>query len=483
MIHPLQSKRSVILSGMIAAATLLLSTEGAQAGAAELKALTAQLASAGVTPATASAQQLADAVKAVINANTKFKPGVVAGEALKAPGSTSNSAGDEIAAAVLSANGVLATDRAAITKITADAAKTAGTSKGANVSQVASFSQATLNTNDEARSAAVLAIGSKSGAGAILGGRASELATDALRQDLVNGAFTDKKLQGAATDISREVARTVSDTDQFAKNIATTTQKLAGKIALGVASADPQNAGAIVSELVNSPDAALQTIVLKGAASIVKSVSAVADIEQIVFIGKAYADKIGQNAVGTGTKPLLAATKAASLVKTLTKAILSKPIVGGTSNRNTVLNKADEIAEVAAYFANGIIGSTKITPKTAPKLFLAIIKAAVAGGKASKKQTALDAKYISDIAGSVALTVQNSGLSAETITAIRNFLLDSRGKQAKSIGGSNAPAVISALTLGFSDSVEANTRLENGTLNSAADLALLNDPETDIHNF
>ncbi|MHA3771140.1 hypothetical protein ACXR0O_06325 [Verrucomicrobiota bacterium sgz303538] len=468
------------LGAVAAVAALILSPDSAHAGAAELKALTKALTEANTTPATATPAQLAAAVKAVIAGNPKLKPGVVAGEALKTPASGTFGAGDEIAAALIEAVGG-SPDSTTRAKLVGDAAKTATTSKNATPQQVPSFSKSILNNQTEAFAAAEFARASKNAVGAILGGFASTLAPGQ-QAVLADTALHNTKLAGAATEIARFVGSTVAfdQTDEFALALSVGSPKLLTKIAPGVAAAAPENAGEITRQILNTTSTDLKTSFQKGSALYAKVVSAVADIEQISVIGAVISDVIGNNVAGPNGKPLVSLNSAVALTKTLAKAIISKPTVN-LVNSTSGTNKGDEIAEVAAYVVGGIIGNTGLTSnaKVTSKLIVSIVKAAVTGGKATKKQVPAAANYIADIAGSVALTIaqakQNNLLDGTIADAIQAELV----KQAKAIGGkANSAAVSAALALGASNSAEALAKLENGF-----DLGALVDPETDNKTF
>lgn len=468
------------LGAVAAAAALILSPDSAHAGAAESKALIKALTAAGTTPTTATPAQLADAVKAVIAGNPKLKPGVVAGEALKTSASTTFGAGDEIAAALIEAVGG-SPDSTTRAKLVGDAAKTATTSKGATPQQVPSFSKSILTSQTEAFAAAEFARASKNAVGAILGGFASTLAAGQ-QAGLADTALHNTKLAGAATEIARFVGSTVAadQADEFALALSVGSPKLLTKIAPGVVAAAPESAGDVTRQILNSTSTDLKTSFQKGAALYAKVVSAVADIEHISEVGAVISAAIGNNVNGPNGKPLVSLNSAVALTKTLAKAIISKPTVAGV-NSTSATNKGDEIAEVAAYVVGGIIGNTGLTKnaKTTSKLIVSIVKAAVSGGKATKKQTPAAANYIADIAGSVALTIAKAQADNLIDATLAGAIQAELVKQANSIGGkANGAAVSAALALGASNSAEALAKLENGR-----DLGALIDPETDNKTF
>lgn len=452
-----------MLFGAIAAAALSIAvTDSAQAGAKEAKALA--LALSPKTVDNAEPADLAAAVATVITNNPKFKPGIVAGEALKTPAAVSKGAGSAIAAVFAEA-----ADRVGIT---ADAAKTAGTGKGSNSTQVDEFAKITIQTDLEAVQAAEKAKASKLGAAAIIQGRADSYTTDAGKIALTSSAVGNKKLIGLATEISAAGSVGISDPSAFTiavTNAANAVKAGNGvKVAPGVVASNPEQAALIVQGLFASGD----TKIAKQAAALAKSVGAVADVEQISNVALV----LGRQIAGGSIK----VTAAAGLAKTLTAAIVAKTTLAGT--RLSIENKADEVAEVAAFIVGGLVSNSAVlTEKTGSKILLAIIKSAIAGGKAKKGQTALAADYIADIAGSVARTIKNSALSSTLKDKIEAEL----GLKAKTIAGkANEQVIQAALTAGFAD----DARYEDGaTYNTdqrddPAHLFVV-DPETDHRGF
>lgn len=453
-----------MLFGAIAAAALSIAvTDSAQAGAKEAKALVAALSPKTVD--NADPADLAAAVAKVIAENSKFKPGIVAGEALKTAAAVSKGAGGAIADAVLAA--AAGADRVAIT---ADAAKTAGTGKGSNATQVDEFAKITIQSDLEAVQAAEKAKASKLGAAAIIQGRADSYTTDAAKIALTSSAVGNKKLIGLATEISAAGSVGISDPSAFTVAVTNAANAVkAGngvKVAPGVVASNPEQAALIVQGLFASGD----TKVAKQAAALAKSVGAVADIEQISNVALVFGRQIASGSIKV--------TAAAGLAKTLTAAIVAKSTLPG---KLSIDNKADEVAEVAAFIVGGLVSNGAIlNEKTGPKIMLAIIKSAIAGGKANAKkgQTALPANYIQDIAGSVAATVLNSNLSGKVQDAIRDFLVKKAGTIA---GKANGADLAAAITSGFD--ITLNGKYEDGKIADANKTGFVIDPETDDRGF
>lgn len=128
----------------------------------------------------------------------------------------------------------------------------------------------------------------------------------------------------------------------------------------------------------------------------------------------------------------------------------------------------------------GLIGTTQMTATNAAKTVLAIIKAAVAGGKTTKAGNPSLSEVAADVAGSVAFTVTQSSLDSTTKAAIQTLLLDAAKKTAAGIAGSaNTLVVYTAMQDAFNG---VNTdRFENGT--DFAGTGTVSDPETDVRSF
>lgn len=353
------------------------------------------------------------------------------------------------------------------------AAKTAGTGRAPNVAQVAGFSAGIVQTDQEAITAALAARSSKSALAAVLAGRASELTSDAERIALGNLALGNRNLTLSARSVAEGIGDFASDPSAFALATATANSKLASKIVTGVTVSNPTSAGAIFDAAVINTNPALQSL-RKGIASLVKSVGAVASIEEVEKV--AYS--VGLQIRTTGSPVKL--SSASAIGKSLAKAIISKPLgTGFPTDPNRAENKRDELGEVAAYLLGGIIGWPQLTANNAAKTVLSLIKAVVSGSKSKKTGTPSLSEVAADIAGSVAFTVAQSSLDAAIKASIEALLLDTKMKNAASIaGGANKMVVFSAMQDAFTG---VNTgRFEDGTNVGNGSIS---DPVTDIRNF
>jgi len=505
---PLARRIKIATAGFLTAAALFASAPGAFAGAAEANALQLVL---GKPLSLATSSELLAAYNTVIldpKFNTSAKRAVVAGEALKGAGPNAIDAGAVFGAAFTGgapADDVLAADRVAFL---AAAAKTAGTGKGLNVTQILDVSAAFF-TNDSAgsanaRASAALA-GSNVAKGAILGGHASELADDAAKTAFAIASIADSKLKAAVQDISRYVGAEVTDAfaDDFAVAVAIANPTATLKIAPGVAAGKPTFAGAITSALLTN--ATVGATARAGAVTLVKSVAAVADIEEIAKIAAAVSTSIGAN---VATKPIKL-SQAASITTTLAKAILAKPSSSVGANR--IANKQDELGELAASIIRGLTTNADFTAKKASvsaTTIVNIIKAAANAGVIKDKInpatgvafTAAELAVIRlntarDIVASAALTIRegtwgngSDGLPIED--AILNLLTkqDSKGVYTTiaSIAGigkinatdsnGTAPGGIPLAVQNVLDAINGvnTTRFENGLFTNVSD------PETDF---
>lgn len=530
--RPLKSITLAVILG----AALSGGASSAFAGAAELKALQAALP-LGVTIDQATTQQLFDAFTSVVFStdskfNTTKKQGVVAGEALKAAGPNATDAGEffgqQIAAATNSGDQLnpLLLDRR---NFVALAASTAGSGKGLNVSQIPGLAAETFLLDPSTFTSAALSTKSKAGIGAIYGGRARQLFASDPTPELsslvtANSAIFDQgkptKLSSAAQDIAQWIAAEFgannADSAAFAVGFADGNSganlKSAIKIATGTSAGDPTNAGNIIHNLFNQqllqPDGSLVAptvmasqnlvnTVVKKTSDIAKKVSAVADIEEIQKISNA----LGQLMSLPGTKPgtaVLPVSKAASLVKTLATAVMSKPKTdrfGATIIANVDLNKGEEIAEVAAYMIGGLAGSPELAamaadPKKVGKAastLLAIITSAT-GVKpklvAKVPNGPSPDTFAADVAASVALSVENSALPQTLKDAFQALLYktDAKGNFTTMLKINKATGTTTGSIKTSLDNVYASTNLiryEDGN----DPLGAVSDPETDSRPF
>jgi hypothetical protein len=453
---------SCVAVGVFAAAALMVSADSASAAAKELNALKAELSKVGATVDTATAAQLATAVKTIISApGNNFKVGIVAGEALKTTAAKTKDAGAAIGQAIV--EGAPSVDRG---EVLGTATKTASTpARTGSIEEVRGFALSLIpaafaGANDEAIQAALLAKTSKLGAAAIIGARASQLADDAAKTSFASSVLGQKVLKAATLEISEALARSVTNVSTFASAVAagnaafSTTQ--VAQIAQGATRALPTSAGAIASAFL-TPGSALANKLVNSVVPTAKVIAFSAAIEQITLVADAAAKSL------TATK----VTQAALLAKTMAQAILT---AGST---NPTVNRQDEIAEVAAFIVHGILpalGSKNATQIAA--IINNIAKFSVLGGKS---RTVVLSKtgsksYIADILGSVSLTIFNSSLSADVKSKVRSTL--ERG--ASGFGGAaEKTTVLTAISEGFS----GNTRYEDGNIPALANAEAA---ETDI---
>jgi hypothetical protein len=491
---PLTKRISALAFTAAAALTLAVSSPSAYAATKEFTAL--QVALSALFPAqtvnNATTPQLQAALSKAITDNPKLKPGFIAGEALKNAGSNAIEPGDDLALALKSA--APSVDPNTLAK---DAIKRAGSGKDLNVAQVPEFSQEFQTDNLSTYTLAKLVLSTKPGTGAVIGGRAAELATASLQEQLVNGALASKKnggasLGAAATDITKwTVMVAVGDTAVLTNNIAGANVTLASKIGTGGVAGDPTNGGDIVDALLkNASLPKLKT----GISPFITSVGKVADIEEMSKIAIAVGTQV---ATPAGKTTAIKFSAANGVVKALAKAIVAKATTNtSVTNPNSWENKQDEIGEVAAYMVGKILnaatvqgtggGKPQVTAKNAGAKILAIIVSAVNATKPKKVQTAAGPSFYSDVAqdvaGSVAETLgalrdlPGSVIEDEFFDIIKAFLV----KKVNNIGGkANGPAVLAAINAAYAPG--ADLHFEDGTL---LPNALVSDyPETDFRPF
>jgi hypothetical protein len=311
---------------------------------------------------------------------------------------------------------------------------------------------------------------------------------------LTNAALAKTaKLTAAAQDITKYVVIQVEgngdSSSDFTNSIAGANVTLASKIGTGGVAGDPTNGGEIVDTLLNN--AALPKL-KSGIAGFAKSVGKVADIEEIAKIAVAVGNQVG---IAAGKTTAIKFGAANGVVKALAKAIVAKATTDATTtNPNSVKNKQDEIAEVAAAMVAKILNNTtvngtgggkpQVTIKNAGAKIFAIVLSAVnatKGKKVASTAPTLYAETAEDVAGSVAETLgslrdaADVGLMSDAFfNAIHAYLV----KKQNSIGGkANAAAVGAALTAGFVTGPSGV--YEDGTL--ADVLVQVSDyPETDF---
>jgi hypothetical protein len=446
------------------------------------------------TVETASPTLLAQAVTQAISAQPTYKPGNIAGEALKH--SSHEDAGANIEVALTDA---AVDDVAAM----ADAIKRAGSGKDLNVRLVPGFVAAYLpnvGDNSAALTLAKKVIASKSGAGAVIGGRALDLAntspgtaqTDI--EALVNQALAKTAgISAAAQDITKYAVAQLEDVGgnsaTLAVHVSEANISLAQKVSVGAVAGDPLNGGPIIDAVLSD---SLLPKLKTGVAPLVKGAAAVADIEEISHIAYAVGKQIG---TASGAKTAIPFAKATSVVKTLASAIVAKS-TSADSTRNSIDNKEDEIAEVAAFMVGQILNANTIngvppgkgqinTKSAGPKIF-SLVLAAVNVAKATKVQAANPGLYGNltvDVVASVAETLgalrdatDNNIIPDSFFDGIKTFL---RSK-AKTIAGKvgNQTTIETAIDDAYASG--AHPLFEDGTIVNNATTA---DPETDFRPF
>jgi hypothetical protein len=198
-----------------------------------------------------------------------------------------------------------------------------------------------------------------------------------------------------------------------------------------------------------------------------------ADIEEVVKIGIQAGDQIGTGQIKFNTNNVI------TLVRGLADAIIAKTPTGQTPEPVNIDNKIDEIGEVAAFVFHSVSQSVKIKTtkkglKQAKKYAVATMKSALKS--AIKTSEFLGTDIITDVVGSVALTIHNDPKFELYESKLQKQLI----KSAKAIAGrTNKTTVINALNAGFLGDAAANSAFEDGTL---AELAQVSDPETDFRN-
>jgi hypothetical protein len=425
------TKRISALAITAAACTFAILSPEAQAAPAkptnEYKALDAALRTAFPTKTveTATAEELQVAVTNAINAAPQYKPGNIAGEALKY--GTDEEAGDDIADALLTA---VSGDLQAVV----DAIKRTAKGKDPTVRLVPNFAAFALPDGGDNSAALALAkrvISTKPGAGAVIGGRAQDLAKaggtqQAQIEQLVKDALVKTAgISAAAQDIAKwsaaELAADFGDTAALALNVSIvpTNVPLAQKIVVGAVAGDPLNGGPIVDKVLDQDNNALPKL-KSGILPFAKAAAAVADIEEIAHIAVAIGKQIAKP---SGTKTAILFSKAAGVVKALAGAIIAKATTANA--QNTIKNKQDETAEVAAFMVGHILnqatiasGSNKgqVNAKSAPAKILAIITSAVNAAKSAKVQTANPGLYAD-------LTVDVTASVVETLGELRDHII------------------------------------------------------------
>jgi hypothetical protein len=466
-------RTSLLAIGLAAAG--YFASPSAFAGPKEIAAIQAALDAIlppGDTIQTATAQNLSDATIAAIN-NSTLSVTVLAGEALK--GTTASNFGDVFGNATFTGSIPRITDK---NKFAAGAAVSASTGKTANATQVPTFASHFVTSNETAIALARLATKSNTAIGAILGGRGLQITDETLRLGLGNAGLQDKKLKKAAQQIAQFVGDTVpNDTAaaNFATGLASTSPNFLQKVAVGVTTSNPDAADRILDTMLLGT--VTQPIVKKLAPKLAKLVGQVADIEQVQLMA------ITLGGVVT-TKQ--ANSTAQGLIKAISLRNPKSPVNG--PGELSLVNKADEVGEVAAYFlaalkANAAFSTTFSTPKSAASLVFKIVKTMFKSAKnktiKSISQTSKDLQNQllvlgGNFASSIGLTLSKLNLPQDVLDAIKAKLASG----AKAIAGAaNAATLVTQFNNGFSNTPPSGNGFEDGT-----DLSNMIDPETDFRN-
>jgi hypothetical protein len=360
------------------------------------------------------------------------------------------------------------------------------------VTLVPDFAAVIVSSNEQAIQLSKLVLATKPGAGAVIGGRASELATVADQETLTNQALIKTAgITAATTDILKYVVMQVdrkpaSDTAVFTRDIAmgngSANIPLAAKIGTGGVAGDPTNGGNIVNTLLNEVSLAK---LKSGAASFIKSVAKVADIEEISRIAAAVGNQISVVSPTNSATTAIKVSAANGIVKSLAKAIIAKATTtNDIADVNSWDNKEDEVAEVAAYMVGKILnpltiqgtpgGKPQLTIKNAKSKIFAIVMSAVNATKGAKIAASAPTIYNEtavDVAGSVAETLSslrfnNPTIASEFFDTIKAFLI----QKAAVIGGkANAALVTAAINDAYEQTGPSlvDIHFEDGTKNSA----------------
>jgi hypothetical protein len=356
------------------------------------------------------------------------------------------------------------------------AAKTANTGQNPNGTKVDELAVAVYADDADnlgAIAAAQAAVSSVTAAGQILGGRSINQTDDQLKT-LAGIAATDKKLKKAIQSVSQFVGANADDAKDFAHDVAAANLGSLSKIAPGVAAGQPDEAANILTELFLQADTKPTTV--KSATKLASSMSLVADTEVVTDMAIEFGARL--NAGDIKIKSLT------GLAKGLVKGLTNKPATDttlGVRTRDSLVNKLDEIGEVAAYMlkqvgANAALNNAKKTPNLVIKFIKTLVKTAKI-----KTIVAFQNEAADDVSGSVAQTLFSLNaagvISPDVFTAIKNKLL--AASTAKKIGGKTlAPIISAALTAGINGT--AGTKYEDGTLPPFT--IELTTPETDNRN-
>jgi hypothetical protein len=477
------------------AAVSVFASPSAFAGPKELAILQAELAKLPGAPtlATASGEELALAVENGITLNLtskKINIGAIAGEALK--GGVAVDAGEKIGSKLASSTNTSLT--AKINVIASDAAVTAATGAGPDSSQTPEFIEQIVADNTQATTIATAAVKkSKTAAGAIIGGRALELATDGDRTAFANASIANKKLASGAQSITQYVGDTLETTSiaSFASTVASANLKLITSIAPGAVASDPLQARSILDTLFTGATAGSA---VKSASKLATGMSLVANAEQVEQMAETFGLQIGS---GTSIK----SSSINAIAKGLISGLVKRPTDSTTGSADSIANKMDEIGEVGAYLLAGAINHPdfdKIVKNKAKAVALitGLMKTIVAAAR-DKTNPTLQASVARDIAGSIALTLNSLGTnpfaSPTVLQQIQDAFVAKAAATAKKILGAKlakqtvggvpvGTLVATALTDGINNTNSASTKYEDGTITEQVQVGAVVDPVTDIRN-
>jgi hypothetical protein len=461
----------------------IFASSNAFAGSKEIAAIQAALDALppnGDTIATATASNLTIATLNAIDdpANKKLSATVIAGEALK--GSGDGNFGTVFGVASFNSTSARIADK---NKFAAGAAVSASTGKTANATLVPTFASQFVTDNIGAVALAKLATKSNTAIGAILGGRALDADVTALtRAGVANAGIQDPKLAKAAQQIAQYVGDTVAnDTEaaNFATAVASASPNKLQQVAVGVTTSNPDAADGIINGLLDA--AATTSLVKSKAPKIAKAVGIVADIEQVQLLAVTFGGVVTTKQANSTAK---------SLIKAISTRNPKTPANG--AGELSLVNKADEVGEVAAYFLAAIaknagfsttFGSTKSAANLVFKVVKTMFKSAkiktIKGTQTSKDLQNQLLILGGNFASSVGFTLRQLNLanviSNDVLAAIQAKLQSG----AKAIGGApNAAALQAQFAAGFNNQVPAGTTgFEDGTA-----VGSVIDPETDFRN-
>ena len=473
-----------ILAFCMAAGGILIPPD-AFAGPKELALLNAKLGPKNL--ANATADEIAIAVDAAISenlTNKKIKIGAIAGEALK--GAADQDAGSAIGGK-LAANPAFA---GIINTIAADAAVNATTGTGADGSLVPDFIEQIVGDNLQATTiAAAAAKKSKTAIGAIIGGRAQEIATDGGRIDLANQSIANTKLSGGAQSITQYVGNSLTAATSiasFASTLASAKPEFLTSIAPGAVASDPSQARNILDALFTGVTASAAA---NSASRLAAGMSLAAGTEQVEQMAESFGLQIGS---GTSVK----ATSINAIAKALIEGIIKRPTY---SIADTVANKMDEIGEVGAYLLAGAINNPdfdKIVRNKgkAASIVTSLIKTIITAAK-DKANPTLQIAIARDVAGSIALTLKSLGATPYTSSTIYDQIvatltnpttarkiLGARLAKQTVAGTPLGTLVATALADGIGNLNGADGKYEDGTITEDDLPGQVVDPVTDIRN-